>query len=306
LSDSRVFIPPYVPPSRRTESAPGAARARDDAFEADAALNGDESDGTREASAIREGLPAHYRMRAEPHYVEALARPPRAEAPVTERPPAAPGAAVATAIVEAVEAVHEALAAIPARGQSLRERVAVELARAEAQRARWLAEAVVVLQQEPLPALDLVDLASVLGAVAAAFGPEQRLTGGAPSINVPAGTFQVFGDERMLTAAIGGLVHAMRRLVDDRADPNRVIVRMGPRLDTAARTIEVIQTAVRVSASAHALFFEADWADHPAGPTGAVLLAAARRIAVAQGGTLDVTANEGGGCSLLFSVPAAG
>lgn len=306
MSDSRVFMPPYAPPSRRAEGPPGAARARDEQSNADAALNGDETNGPREVSAMREGLPASYRMRAEPHYVEALARPPRAEAPpVTERPPV-PGAAVATAIVQAVEAVHEALSALPARGQSLRERVAVELARAEAQRARWLAEAVVVLQQDPLPALDLVDLASVLGDVAAAFGPEQRLTGGAPSINVPDGSFQVFGDERLLRAAIGGLAQAMRALVDDRANPDRVIVRIGPRHDTVSRTIEVIQTAVRVPASAHAQFFDADWAAHPAGPTGAVLLAAARRIALAQGGALEVRANEGGGCSLLFSVPAAG
>jgi hypothetical protein len=97
----------------------------------------------------------------------------------------------------------------------------------------------------------------------------------------------------------------MRTLVDDRADPNRVIVRIGPRQDTVSRTIEVIQTAVRVPASAHAQFFDADWTAH-SGPTGAVLLAAARRIAFAQGGALEVRANEGGGCSLLFSVPAAG
>lgn len=294
MSDSRVFIPPYVPPSRRAEGTSGGARPRDEQVDAEA------------QPPVREGLPASYRMRAEPHYVEALARPPRVEAqPVSERPPV-PGAAVSAAIVQAVEAVHEALAALPARGQSLRERVAVELARAEALRARWLAEAVVVLQQEPLPALDLVDMARVLAGVAAAFGPEQRLTGGAPSINVPEGAFQVFGDERLLTAAIGGLVHAMQGLVDGRADPNRVIVRLGPRHDTASRTIEVMQTAVRVPASAHARFFDADWAAHPAGPAGAVLLAAARRIALAQGGTLEVRANEGGGCSLLFSVPAAG
>jgi len=285
-------MPPFVPPARRAEGA--QERARDE--EAD-----------REAEpAAREGLPASYRMRAEPHYVEALARPPRAEAPpVSERPPV-PSVAVSAAIVQAVEAVNEALAALPARGRSLRERVAVELARAEALRARYLAEAVAVLQQEPLPALDLVDLAAVLGGVAAAFGPEQRLTGGAPSINVPDGPFQVFGDERLLTAAIGGLVHAMRALVDDRADPDRVIVRMGPRHDTVTRTIEVMQTAVRVPITAHARFFDADWMGHPAGPAGATLLAAAHRIAQAQGGTLEVRANEGGGCSLLFSVPAAG
>jgi hypothetical protein len=299
-------MPPYVPPSRRAEAVGAPAPVRDDQPEADAALNGDESDAPRDVTLAREGLPASYRMRADPHYVEALARPARTEAsPVTERPPV-PGAAVATAIVQAVEAVHAALDGLPARGRSLGERVAVELARAEAQRARWLAEAVVVLQQDPLPALDLVDLASVLGTVAAAFGPEQRLTGGAPSINVPDGSFQVFGDQRLLTAAIGGLVHAMRGLVDDRADPNRVIVRIGPRHDTASRSIEVIQTAVRVPVAAHGRFFDPDWTAHPAGPAGAVLLAAARRIALAQGGSLDVRGNEGGGCSLLFTVPAAG
>jgi hypothetical protein len=37
-----------------------------------------------------------------------------------------------------------------------------------------------------------------------------------------------------------------------------------------------------------------------------VLLAAARRIAMLQGGSLDLKTDAGGGCRLLFNVPAAG
>ena len=44
------------------------------------------------------------------------------------------------------------------RGRPLRDRVAIDLARAEAGRARWVADAAAVLQVDPLPSLDEVDL----------------------------------------------------------------------------------------------------------------------------------------------------
>ena len=60
-----------------------------------------------------------------------------------------------------------------------------------------------------------------------------------------------------------------------------------------------------VPASAHPRFFDAAWDEHPAGPTAALLLAAARRIAEAHGGTLELQAVSDGGCRVVLSVPAA-
>ena len=67
-----------------------------------------------------------------------------------------------------------------------------------------------------------------------------------------------------------------------------------------------ITSAIRLPAATLARLFEGDWAEHPAGRSGAVLLAAARRIAMVQGGSLEVKALDGGGCRLILSVPAAG
>jgi signal transduction histidine kinase len=210
------------------------------------------------------------------------------------------------AISAALESIQLSLRDVSLRGRPLRDRVAIDLARAEATRARWMADAATVLQTDPLPSLDEVDLAAVCRSVAEAFAPEYRLSGGAPAMTMPPGAAPVFGDERLLTAAVGSILAAVRALVEDRGDASRVVVTLAPRADTANRTLAITQTAVRLPASAHARFFDPSWTDHPAGATAALLLAAAHRIAEAHGGALELAAVDGGGCRLSLSVPAAG
>lgn len=294
---------------------------------------------------VREGLPPSYRMRADAHYVDALVErslaafdppaPPTAAVssvatvtsavpgdalpPITPAAAPVPPAAVApaspalttaltasaVALAEAFDAIQSALRDVPLRGRPLRDRVAIELARAEATRGRWLADAAVVLQVEPLPALDEVDLLQLLTQVFDALGPENRLSGGAAALPVPEGACRVFGDERLLTTALGALLAAMRSLIEDRGDARKLAVALGPRREAATRTLEISQTAVRLPAAAYGRFFEADWDDHPAGASAALLLAAARKIASAHGGALEIGALDGGGCRLVLSLPAA-
>jgi signal transduction histidine kinase len=275
---------------------------------------------------VREGLPLTYRMRHEPHYVEALVAPPAkvtavpVEAPPTAAPvaplpaPASTDAAVPAgdgltgviaALAMSLAGIQASLRDVALRGRPLRDRVAVDLARAEAARARWIADAAAVLRTDPLPSLDEVDLVAVCGAVADAFAPEYRLAGGVPSTTLPSAPAPVFGDERLLTTAVGAVLSAVRALVEDRGDAGRVTVRLAPRVDTTTRAVEIAQTAVRIPDSAHARFFDPSWTAHPAGAAGAVLLAAARRIAEAHGGALDLSAVDGGGCRFSLSVPAA-
>lgn len=337
MSESPLYVPPFVRASRDTDMPLGADRMNgDDAdgdlddevdvvveTDADIAADTDVSDGPPR---LREGLPPSYRMRAEPHYVEALvdrslaafeaappavaAAPPPAAAvsPATagDAAPLGPGAlaAAASALADAFDAIQAALRDIPLRGRPLRDRVAIELARAEATRGRWLADAALVMQADPLPALDEVDLRRLLGGVFEALAPENRLSGGVAAMPVAAGTCPVFGDEGLLTTALGAMLVAVRDLIEDRGDARRVTVTLGPR-EAASRTIEVTQTAVRLPSSAYGRFFDADWSDHPAGASGALLLAAARKIALAHGGSLDIGPVDGGGCRLVLSVPAA-
>jgi signal transduction histidine kinase len=342
VSESSAYVPPFVRVTDDSALPLNAAQTGgdgdldDDDGDIVVEHDGDSDDdadpdlSAAPSSRVREGLPPSYRMRAEPHYVEALvdrslaAFEPVAAAPVTPvdaapplsppvaaisaaEPPATPATltVAATALADAFDAIQAALRDVPLRGRPLRDRVAIELARAEATRGRWLADAAVVLQVEPLPALDEVDLLRLLGQVFEAFGPENRLSGGAAAMPVPQGSCPVFGDERLLTTALGAILAAVRALIEDRGDARKVSVALGPRREAATRTIEVCQTAVRLPASAYARFFDADWVDHPAGASGAMLLAAARKIARAHGGGLDVTPLDGGGSRLVMSVPAA-
>lgn len=345
MSESPAYVPPFVRMTADSTMPPDTAQAASDDLDSDLDDDGDivvehdvENDddvdadlSAAPASRAREGLPPSYRMRAEPHYVEALvdrslaAFDPAPAAPVAPQataavtPSVAPVTAVAAdapalpasmsvaamTLADAFDAIQAALRDVPLRGRPLRDRVAIELARAEAARGRWLADAAVVLQVEPLPALDEIDLLRLLGEVFEAFGPENRLSGGVAAMQVPQGRCPVFGDERLLTTALGAILAAVRALIEDRGDARRVSVALGPRREVATRTIEVCQTAVRLPASAYPRFFEADWADHPAGPAGALLLAAARKIARAHGGGLEVTPLDGGGSRLVLSVPAA-
>lgn len=344
MSESSAYVPPFVRVTGDSTLPPNAAEASGDDVEHD--LDDDDGDiavdhdrdsdddadpdlRTAPPSRVREGLPPSYRMRAEPHYVEAVldralaaSEPAAAAAPAPAAPaavaaPAPPEPAsasqatpasltvAATALADAFDAIQSALRDVPLRGRPLRDRVAIELARAEATRGRWLADAAVVLQVEPLPALDEVDLLRLLGQVFEALGPENRLSGGAAAMPIPAGSCPVFGDERLLTTALGAMFAGVRALIEDRGDARKVSVGLGPRREAATRTIEVCQTAVRLPASAYPRFFDADWADHPAGASGAMLLAAARKIARAHGGGLEVTPLDSGGSRLVLSVPAA-
>ena len=132
--------------------------------------------------------------------------------------------AATDALARALGSIQASLAEVNGQGRPLRERVLIELARAEAVRAAWLAEAVDVLQREPLPALDQVNLAAVVAAVAEALAPEHRLTGHGPGITRSEVPVKVFGDERLLTVAVGGMLQGMCALVDGRGVPLAVAV----------------------------------------------------------------------------------
>lgn len=329
MSDAPAYLPPYARSSRGSDVPMKAASVRrdddlDDDVDADD-LDRDDDERAAPAPAegvpVREGLPPTYRMRHEPHYVEALVAPPAARsaappapalvapvpvtAPVADAPAVDDLAEVIAVLATSLDSIHASLCGVSRRGRPLRDRVALDLARAEAARARWIADAAAVLRVDPLPSLDEVDLVAVCHAVAATFAPEYRLAGGAPATTLPAAPAQVFGDERLLTTAVGSVLSAVRALVEDRGDASRISVTLAPRLDTTTRTVEIVQTAVRVPPSAYARFFDVAWTAHPAGPAGAVLLAAARRIAEAHGGALELSALDGGGCRFTLSVPAA-
>lgn len=298
------------------DSIAASALAADDAE----ALSDDEAEPSAaddlDSAPRREGLPPSFRMRHDPHYVDAIF-----DRALSERPPSRPlvpldgapaGGAEPTALASAAGVIGESLASVarvletlPSRGRSLHDRVALDLLRAETRRARCLAEAMAVLHADLLPALDEVDLVTTAAAVLDGFACEDRLAGLAPAAR-PHGTCRVFGDAELLHTAIAALVTATRTLAAGRGDVQRVGVSLGPMAADGLRTIRVEQWAVRVPAASLSRIFDPGWVAHPAGPTGAVLLAAARRIAAAQGGDVLAEALDRGGCAFVLRLPPAG
>lgn len=255
----------------------------------------------------REGLPPSFSMRHEPHYVDALFEPRPAVRQAVSPAAAEPAwlAAAAGAIVESLGSMTRVLESVPRRGRSLHDRVALELLRAETARARCVADAVAVLYADLLPALDEVDLVATVASVLDGFAFEDRLSGLTPAAR-PEGACRVFGDPDLLRTAIAALVTAARTLAAGRGDAQRIGVSLGPAAEDGLRTIRIEQWAVRVPAASLARVFEPGWTGHPAGPTGGVLLAAARRIAVAQGGDVAAEGLDGGGSAFVLRLPPAG
>ncbi len=207
-------------------------------------------------------------------------------------------------LARSVQSIQASLAEVGLEGRSLRDRMLLVLGRAEAVRAGWMSEAVAVMLREPLPGLDQVNLGTVVARVAEALALEQRMTGQSLVWARPDRPVTVFGDERLLTVALGGMVQGLAACAGV-SGLSRVTMRVSPHRDGATRGIEVSQTAVRMPATVLERLFDVDWPEHPSGASGAVQLAAARRIASLQGGALDARALEGGGCRLLLTLPAA-
>jgi hypothetical protein len=66
---------------------------------------------------------------------------------------------------------------------------------------------------------------------------------------VPPGQCHVFGDERLLTTALGAMLAAVRALIEDRGDGRKVSVALGPRRE-AATLAAVLPNPKRFKAAA--------------------------------------------------------
>jgi C4-dicarboxylate-specific signal transduction histidine kinase len=271
----------------------------------DAAGNADELDALEGPPPLREGLPGGFRMRHDRHYVETLYT--RQDEPRARERRDEALLAIVRELSVALHAVGASAADITTRGRALRERAAIALVRAEAQRAAWLADAATAVVQDPTCALDAVNLADVVRRVLASLEPAQRITGVEPTLYVADAPAVVAGDARLLEAAIGGLIVAMAALVEERGTPGRLAIRLTPSIDDPSlRSLEVTQTSVIVPASVLSRFFDEQCGDHPAGRVGALHLAAAQKIARVHRARLAVAPVESGGCTVTFTVKTSG
>jgi hypothetical protein len=295
VPEFETSLPPYVR-ARMDADADLPDLTSDD----DTALPADDLDTLDEPPPLREGLPAGFRMRHDRHYVETLYTHQDEKRTTEHRDETL--LAIVRELSGALHAVGASAADITTRGRALRERAAIALVRAEAQRAAWLADAATAVVQDPTCALDAVSLADVVRRVMASLEPAQRITGVEPTLYIADAPTTVAGDARLLEAAIGGVVVAMSALVEERGTPGRLAIRLTPCIDDPSlRSLEVTQTSVVVPASALSRFFDEQFGDHPAGRVGALHLAAAQKIARVHRARLTVTAVDNGGCTITFT-----
>lgn len=300
MPEFETSLPPYIR-ARVDVDSDVPELAPDD----DPALRDEDLDTLDDAAPLREGLPPGFRMRHDPHYVETLYTHQDTVRAAGQRDDAL--LTIVRELSMALHAVGASAAEITTRGRSLRERAALALVRAEAQRAAWLADAATAVVQDPTCALDAVNLADVVRRVLVSLEPAQRITGVEPSLYVSDTPSTVAGDGRLLEAAIGGIVVAMGAILEERGAEGRLGIRLTPHIDDPSqRSLEVTQTSVIVPAYALARFFDEQCTDHPAGRVGALHLAAAQRIARVHRARLSVKAIESGGCTVTFAVKTSG
>jgi hypothetical protein len=286
----------------------------------------DESAETEPPAPQREGLPAGFRMRHDPHYVEELlsrnqgSRVPAADDQRVQAPSEAvrglqpgngrhvlkPEAALSTAtayaeIGESLDAVGACLHLFRDTPRPALERSALNLIGAEVCRATWLVQALRVLDDDPPVANEPVDLGSVAAEIVRALAPGRHHAGATLEVDASAPDLRARGDRQLLTVAVAGIVMALQAATE-RIETAVVQVRVREEAGDRVR-VDAAQDALRLPASWRNRFLDLQWTDRPGGRRVAVALAASRRIAELHRGTLTMEDSEHGGCRLVLSLP---
>jgi hypothetical protein len=232
---------------------------------------------------------------------------------IEERPPvpavAAPSAADASTTAEVLRTAFseisssmrfiDSLAPIARTNDSgLRATMLVNAISIEAHRATTLAAAASLLtRREPLR-LEAIDCAAVLQAIRAEVRVEARLKGVTIDWAQSVDLARTVADVEALSTGWSALIHAILFLAEegDRLE----IMLDAPRVRPALILQVKMHSDSPVAAGDR--FFDAAWADHPAGRGGAVMLAATLHSARLHGGRLSLATIDDG-LSLTFVAP---
>ena len=227
--------------------------------------------------------------------------PDGAREPAAAQPGVPPAAA--REIIDSLATIESCLNLFIDGERPLRERVAVSLARAEANRARWLAEAYGVLGSEPLLTRKGISPSGLIGSALQGLEAEGRLSNVKLALTIDEPTRTLFADERLLSVALTGVAGAMLGLLQG-AGEAVLKVRVSTHPATRQLAIQFAQDLVappdarRAETGAQAL---PDW---PGGHAASLGLAVARRVMDLHGGQLDIGPGPRGGCILTLTLPA--
>jgi len=205
-------------------------------------------------------------------------------------------------LVRHLDAVCSCLKLLQPGDGSLRQRVALGLLEAEAQRATWLVAALGVLNGEAVVAKQSCRPAALIEEVLSCLEPELGLSHITVSLEVVTPTLLLDADPRLVAVALCGAIVAIIACVRQ-AGSGTIQVSLSGSDTRAAAIFEVSQNSVTIPESTLSHFFDPGWVDRPGGYAAAVGLGAARRVAQLHGGRLDVLGGEQGGCQLTFVLP---
>lgn len=203
-------------------------------------------------------------------------------------------------LAHSLGSIESCLQLLGRRETALRDRVAIDLLRAEAASATRLMRCLGVLTVEPHLAPADERLEPLLDEVVHTFDAECRLSGASIELDV-SGTHVLALDRRYFATGLAGALDGMLALVrDSRTQTVQVCVSSdGPR---GPVVVEIAQHAITLGAGTLARLFDAQWTDRPGGYQAAVGLAAARRIVDLHEGTLEAKPGVRGGYRLLIEL----
>ena len=225
---------------------------------------------------------------------------------VEESPAPAPSGVPALAareIIDSLATIESCLNLLPDRDRPLRERVAVSLVRAEAHRARWLAEAYSLLGSEPTMTRRGISPSSLVGRTLQGLEAEGRLSNVKLALTIDEPTRTLVADERLMSVALTGAAGAMLGLLQG-AGEAVLKVRVSTHPATRLLAIQFAQDLVAAPDTRHAAKGGQALPDWPGGHGASLGLAVARRVMELHGGQMEVGAGPRGGCIVTLTLPA--
>ncbi len=228
--------------------------------------------------------------------------------PEEARPVGAPRASLPVAatrgIIDSLATIESCLNLFLERDRPLRERVSASLIRAEAHRARWLAEAYSLLSGTPSIVKKPLSPVSLVERTLADLEMEGRLSDVKVVLSIDEPIRSLVADERLMWVALTGAAGAMLTLLEGNSGATlRVRVSTHPATGQLAFLLAQ-DVAAAPPARLYALDDAAlpDWAGDQRAAAG---LAVARRVAQLHGGRLDVAPGpRGSGCTVTLLLPA--
>jgi hypothetical protein len=257
----------------------------------------------------REGLPAGYRMRADPHYVELLSTPAKSDRGRGDSLRARDDQAAARAardrrlfeqLSEDIHAIESASAMLSADPSPLARRVSLDLIKAQSARAAWLLRAQglsTAADHEPVSRTR--PIGAVLAQLRDRVSAECRLVGLALQVATDDQTPVAMDDATLLL----GLTGAVLALAAVAAPGEGGTIRVQPVVSAGElQAIEIVEDAVPLSGSGLQRFFDPSWTDRPGGWLAAMGASTARAAAERLGGTASVAALDRRGVTIKLVV----